>query len=228
VKIRDRRESDTEALRLAERVHELDGYPPYLPDGDYRALLFGHGALGAWVADIDGAAVGQVTLHLRTARAAMALAADALGAPAHRLGVVARLLVSPDHRQQGSGAELLFAAARAAVDRGLFPMLDVAVTLPSAVALYERCGWGLAGDVTALLPNGPLAEHVYIAPEWLRPARDTRPDGGPRRWDGPPIDAWEPWSPLDVTAAMADSSACWVVVGGRPGRWPSEPPPRGP
>src|SRR5436309_8813872 len=67
VLVRERRDSDAAALiEIAARVHALDGYPPYLPDDDYSVLLFGHETMSAWVAEIDGRPVGQVTLHPRT------------------------------------------------------------------------------------------------------------------------------------------------------------------
>lgn len=34
------------------------------------------------------------------------------------------------------------------------------------------------------------------------------------QWDGPPIEAWEPWSPDQVNRRLKDVSAPWAVVGG--------------
>ena len=33
-------------------------------------------------------------------------------------------------------------------------------------------------------------------------------------WDGPPLDAWEPWAPEQVAHALAGVDAPWCVVGG--------------
>lgn len=178
--LRARRDADADALlRIAERVHALDGYPPYLPNGDLFLLLFRHETLGAWVVEADGEPVGQVALHPRTGRPAMAMAADALGVQAEQLGVVARLFVSPDHRRQGTAKALLETAAHAAVDRGMFPILDVATHLDAAVALYDRSGWIRAGEVGVALPSGEvLEEFVYLAPPALRPTTAEKRKGG--------------------------------------------------
>jgi len=63
------------SLKIAERVHAIDGYPPYLPDDDFRAFLLGHETLGAWVIEVAGEPVGQVALHPRSGAPTMALAA---------------------------------------------------------------------------------------------------------------------------------------------------------
>ncbi len=157
-------------LKIAERVHAIDGYPPYLPDDDFRAFLLGHETLGAWVIEVAGEPVGQVALHPRTGAPAMALASEVLGVEVQRLGVVARLLVSPDHRRLGAARTLLEMAAGAAVERQLVPILDVATHFRVAIALYEHCGWIRAGEVEVWLPSGQaLREYVYVAPATLRP-----------------------------------------------------------
>jgi len=49
--VRERCEADAAVLpRISERVHALDGYPPYLPNGDLRVLLFAtrRSGLGSW------------------------------------------------------------------------------------------------------------------------------------------------------------------------------------
>lgn len=164
--VRPRRDADADALlRIAKRVHALDGYPPYLPSEDVRAFLFSEAPLGAWVVVVNGEPIGQVTLHPRTSQPAMALAIEALAINTDQLAVVARLLVSPYHRRRGAARALLGTAARAAVDRGWWPILDVATTLHAAIALYERCGWSRVGEVDVVLPTGAaIREVVYLAP----------------------------------------------------------------
>lgn len=164
--VRPRRAADAAALlRIAERVHALDCYPPYLPSGDVHAFLFSEEPLGAWVVVVDGEPIGQVVLHPRTSQPAMALAVETLAVDADQLAVVARLLVSPDHRRRGAAKALLDAAARAAVDRGLIPILDVAAKFAGAIAVYERCGWIRAGEVDVVLPTGAaMREVVFLAP----------------------------------------------------------------
>jgi GNAT superfamily N-acetyltransferase len=84
----------------------------------------------------------------------MALASEVLGVEVQRLGVVARLLVSPDHRRLGAARTLLEMAAGAGVERQLVPILDVATHFRAAIALYEHCGWIRAGEVEVWLPSG--------------------------------------------------------------------------
>jgi GNAT superfamily N-acetyltransferase len=169
--VRPRQESDADGLiAIAKLVHEQDGYPPYLPGGDFEALLFERETLDAWVVDIDDHVVGQVALHPRTGRRAMELAEEALGVPAERLGVVARLFVTPPCRGMGVGRALLETAAGEATARGLHPILDVATHLQDAVRLYERCGWVRAGEVTLQFPDGTtLNEFVYLASPLFHP-----------------------------------------------------------
>ena len=169
--VRPRRESDARGLvAIARIVHAADGYPPYLPGGNFKILLFEHETLGAWVVEIDGRVVGQVALHARTGQRAMDLAISVLGVPPERLGVVARLLVAPRCRRMGVGRALLETAAGAAAARNLYPILDVAKHLQSAIALYERYEWVCAGEVLVDFPDGTtLKEFVYLAPPSLRP-----------------------------------------------------------
>ena len=149
---------------LAHLVHQHDGYPPRRAD-DLRAFLATPGALGAWVAELDDEVVGQVALHSTSSPEVIAVAVGALASPADALGVVARLLVHPEARRRGVGAALLETAIDAARERGLTPILDVAVEFDAAVRLYERSGWTRIGTVTVHLPDAePLEELVYRAP----------------------------------------------------------------
>lgn len=169
--VRERQARDeSQLLEIAQLVHEQDGYPRHLPDSNYRNFLFGHDALGAWVAEDEGCVIGQVALHPRSSAAVMDFAAHALGQPEHRLGVVARLLVDPNRRRLGAGAELLARAAGASMALGRWPILDVVQDLASAVLLYERRGWVRLGAVTVTFRGGvTVEEYVYLAPVALRP-----------------------------------------------------------
>jgi GNAT superfamily N-acetyltransferase len=163
--IRERREEDvTACTRLAQLVHDLDGYPPYL-SGELRDFMQSPDAIGAWVAEFDGDIVGHVALHARSSDAVMGLASAASGHPPGRFGVVARLLVSPAARQGGVGRALLRTATVHAVELGLYPVLDVVTRFLPAIALYESCGWIRAGVVTIPLPDGTsVDEFVYLGP----------------------------------------------------------------
>lgn len=165
VVVRPRVDADLDAcVDLAGVVRALDGYPPYLPGG-LREFLATPGALGAWVAEVDGALVGHVALHPDSSAPVMALAAEATGLPAARLAVVARLLVAPDARRQGLGSRLLGTAAAAARGQDRCPILDVVERFTPAHALYERAGWRRVGTVVVALADGTsIDEAVYVGP----------------------------------------------------------------
>jgi GNAT superfamily N-acetyltransferase len=149
-------------VAVAERVHDRDGYPFFLPT-DLRTFLVSPDAYRAWVAERSGVVLGHVALHPRSSDLVMALASETLRRPVDELAVVARLLVAPDARGSGAGRALLEVAAEDARTRGLWPVLDVATDLRAAVALYDASGWICAGAVT--VPLGPalsLDELVYL------------------------------------------------------------------
>jgi len=164
--VRTRTEADLNAcVQLAVVVHRVDGYPPYLP-GDLRSFVASPGVIEAWVAERNGEIVGHVALHGRSSDAVMALAAGVTGRPPDRIGVVARLFVAPAAREDGVGGLLLGTAASAAVELGLWPILDVAAQFDAAISLYEKCGWRCAGRVTVHFGDATsLDEVVYVAPD---------------------------------------------------------------
>jgi GNAT superfamily N-acetyltransferase len=164
VYVRERQPADEQTLvTIAEAVHVRDGYPHHLQKHDYRSFLFGHEALGAWVAEDADGLVGQVALHSRSSAPVMQLASAVSGHPPEALAVVARLLVDPRHRRNGAGRALLARAAEEAVSRRLVPIIDVVVDLAAAITLYERCGWIRAGTVTvAFRGGGSVEEYVYL------------------------------------------------------------------
>ncbi|MCA1694983.1 MAG: hypothetical protein LC749_09730 [Actinobacteria bacterium] len=60
--VRARNDDDLDrCVEIACAVRRLDGYPPHLP-GDLRAFIAGP-EIGAWVADLDGEAIGYFALH---------------------------------------------------------------------------------------------------------------------------------------------------------------------
>lgn len=147
--------------RLVRAAHHHDRYPVYL-GGSARSFLCHPAALSAWVAERDNTVAGHVALHRVTSKAVMALACDRLNVTAGQIGVVARLLVSPQQRGQGAGRKLLTTAANEAQARRLCPVLDVDMNLTAAIALYERAGWQRIGETTINLPDGTsLHEAVY-------------------------------------------------------------------
>ncbi|HXQ44359.1 MAG TPA: GNAT family N-acetyltransferase [Acidimicrobiales bacterium] len=173
--VRERVDVDLDrCVAIAVLVHDLDGYPPYLPT-DLRAFVAAPDAYGAWVVEKAGEIVGHVALHRGSSPAVLAVAGEALSRPVDRLGVVARLFVDPSARRSGVGETLLDVASRQAVARGLWPVLDVATQLEGAIRLYERCGWSRAGAVTVRLGDRfTLDEFVYLGPH--RPEDDPTPE----------------------------------------------------
>jgi GNAT superfamily N-acetyltransferase len=162
--IRPRAHADREAvISVATSVRDVDGYPEYLRDDDFDRFLFGHDALAAWVAECDGQIVGQVALHPRTTREAMALASACLDRAEDELAAVARLIVDPSHRRRGVARLLLDAAVAETTRLGRSPLLDVATRYSGAINLYEANGWVRVGEVVVPLPNGEdFHEFVYV------------------------------------------------------------------
>jgi GNAT superfamily N-acetyltransferase len=166
VQIRERRDSDRDAIReLAQAVHTNDNYPVYL-GGDLLSFIVFPGAIGAWVADRDGIVVGHVALHARSSsEAVMAMAETATGLPAAQLAVVARLLVAPTERREGIGRLLLRAATERSMQLGLWPILDVVAQSEAPIRLYENAGWTSVGKVTVTFgQSGPIDELVFLGP----------------------------------------------------------------
>lgn len=162
--IRERTEADHDAiLAVVAAVRELDGYPPFESDDGYRDFLFGSPPLAAWVAEIGGKVAGHVALHEGSLAKTWAVAKRALGRQT-RLGVVARLVVSPAARGQHLGGALLQVATDEARARGLAPILDTVSRLEHAVALYERSGWTRIGEFAFPLDGQDLTVYVYAAP----------------------------------------------------------------
>ncbi len=168
MEVRARTETDlADCRRLAEDVHEQDGYPVYVPD-DLLSFIAAPDAMAAWVAVQGSEVVGHVVLRPGTFGAVIDLAVRMTGLPATSLGVVARLLVSPNVRRLGVGRSLLDVAARYAMQLGLRPILDVVDRHESAIKLYERSGWTRAGEVTVNFGPHVVKEFVFIGPELRR------------------------------------------------------------
>lgn len=165
IHLRPRADADLEACeQLALRVLESDGYPPAVPN-DLGRLVQSPEALAAFVALREGHVVGHVCVNPLSSPAVMELATRELRADESQLAVVARLLVSGDHRRAGIGQALLRAAAGYARSLERQPILDVATHFHAAIALYERCGWRRIGMVTAHVgSDDPIDEFVYAAP----------------------------------------------------------------
>jgi len=164
--IRARTDDDLDAcIRIAEAVQKLDGYPIHLP-ASYEVFVASPGALDAWVATgDDGEILGHVALHPHSTPESIGLACEYLRVAPSSLGVIARLFVAPEARRAGVARALLDTATAAARARGLLPVLDVAVTLLGAIALYEQSGWQRIGRVTVHFSNGEALDELVFIPE---------------------------------------------------------------
>jgi len=163
--IRPRTDTDLDACeRIVRAVHALDRYPPYLPDGNYRGVVDTPDVLAAWVA-VDGEQVlGHVAVHATTMPETIELATKSLGLSAEQLGVVARLFVAPEARRRGVARTLLDHATDETRARGLVPVLDTALYLDAANALYERAGWTRLGETVVQAGGETFGIYVYAAP----------------------------------------------------------------
>ncbi len=162
VEHRERRDDDLDELvTVAARVHAVDHYPIFLPDGDFAWFLTRPTPVAAWVAVRDERIVGHVALNAETSGPVMRLAAELV--PERRVAYVARLLVDPDARRQGVGRRLLEQAARAAAELGDLLMLDVVdtPTAAAAISLYRREGWNEVGRVKF---DADVDELVFCGP----------------------------------------------------------------
>ena len=166
--LRSREPRDVAAcVDLLARVQTRDGYPRHLSGTLSDFLVAGH-ETGAWVCEVDGMVTGHVALHSAAGDPVLDLAQQATGLPAGALAVVARLLVSPDHRRQGIGRALLDLATRHARDGGRRAVLDVVTDAAGApaAALYERAGWTTAGTMTLHFQDGcSLPVMAWLSPE---------------------------------------------------------------
>jgi ribosomal protein S18 acetylase RimI-like enzyme len=81
------------------------------------------------------------------------------------IGVVSRLMVSPDARGRGLGRRLLTVATAEARRRGMLSALDVVTSYAAAIAMYEAEGWQRIGRIAIPMPNGErVDEYVYVPP----------------------------------------------------------------
>lgn len=166
MEIRERRDHDLDDLvAIAARVHASDGYPMFLPDGDFVRFLVRPSPLAAWVAVREQQLVGHVVLNDTATEQVMQLVAG--DQPARPAVYVARLFVDPGARRLGVGRQLLEHARGVASDMGRAAHLDVVDTpgAAPAICLYRCDGWEEIGRVRFdLLGGGEIDELVFRAP----------------------------------------------------------------
>jgi ribosomal protein S18 acetylase RimI-like enzyme len=149
--IRPVRESDTDAL-VRMRVHagwEVDRVPGWI-----AASL--EGSRPTWVAELDGEAIGMVSLELEDP--------DPEVADGRTVAAVASLSVLPHVGRRGVGRALTLFVEQEAWGRGVRVLtLNTRPTNRAALALYESLGyrwwkeqarpWGLAAFLRKSLPQ---------------------------------------------------------------------------
>ncbi|WP_125777879.1 GNAT family N-acetyltransferase [Antribacter gilvus] len=160
--IRHRTEADLPVLaEILVRVHALDGYPVE-GVGDPEAWLRHPRELRSWTAEVDGRLVGQVTLTSATPDDdAARVWRERTGGSTNELAIPVRLFADPRHRGSGAGRALMTAAVDHARRLGLAVAFDVMLKDRAAVALYERMGAVLLGEVEHV-HSGGLTEAAAV------------------------------------------------------------------
>lgn len=162
--IRARQDSDLPALCAALRaVHVTDAYPSVWP-ADPAAFVAPPG-LGAWVAELGGVPVGQVTL--REPGEPPPDWVTSAGLEASEIAVLSRLFVAPAAQGQGLARALFRAAWAGARALGRRAILDVHTASVGPIRLYETEGWVRVATLDAPWqdPDGTSPRmHVYRAP----------------------------------------------------------------
>lgn len=145
-------------------THTEDGYPRYRHD--WAQFLASPSETAAWVAELDGEIVGHVAVHQSGDEPTFPLARQATGRPPERLGVLARLMISPRARRRGLARGLIETATAYADEHDLRLVLDVLQETGDAIQLYERLGWRRLGELILPLDGWPdLQLWVYLSPE---------------------------------------------------------------
>lgn len=161
-RIRERTDEDLDELgTILTRVHAEDGYPV---EGvaSPRAWLTDPGFLRSWVAERDGALLGQVSLAAPEEAETIALWRERTERDIDEVAVLARLFVSPEARGLGTGEALTRAVMEHAREHDTALVLDVMAKDRAAIRLYERLGWERLGDIVHAFDGYPGAPaHCY-------------------------------------------------------------------
>ncbi|MGH1561137.1 N-acetyltransferase family protein [Mumia sp. DW29H23] len=160
--VRPRESGDVPALvAILGQVHAQDRYPIVGDHVEAGWLLEPDGP--AWVAELDGAVVGQAALQ----PGADPVSAEALGAEPGAVLTLARFFVSPEARGSGAARMLLDAVEAYARGAGRPLALEVVAHNEAARAVYTRRGWTPLGSYPARWfgPDGPAYEaYRFVLP----------------------------------------------------------------
>jgi GNAT superfamily N-acetyltransferase len=148
-------------VQSLREVHAADGYPSRWPE-DPAAWLAPSRLAEAWVAtdpssrngrradDADGCPIGSIAGHIGAVVGVdEPMFTDATRRPPAQLVKASMLFVTPSARGRGVAVELMAAFTDYAHRHELCPVLDVVEDGTSAIKLYERLGWRLAGRQAA-------------------------------------------------------------------------------
>lgn len=166
IKIRPRTATDLPQLgRILREVHRLDGYPV---EGvtDPADWLETPGLLGSWVATINGAIIGQVSLNKPAPGDAVAeIATESLSLPIENLAILGRLFIGPNGRGYSLGRKLSMTATAFANTKGRRAILEVMLKDRAAIRTYEGLSWVKLRDLTHVFGSvGQEPAAVYAAP----------------------------------------------------------------
>jgi GNAT superfamily N-acetyltransferase len=153
--IRPRVAADVETLApVLQAVHVNDQWPKCAPD-DWARWMVVANENAAWVAEVDGRAVGHISLQSPPMNELMLpFWEEALGVALDQMIEITRFFLSPDHRGIGAGKALFAQAQQEARARGLSPVLYTGAIDVAAQQTYERSGWRRAGEAPETLPDG--------------------------------------------------------------------------
>ncbi|SKC82574.1 GNAT family N-acetyltransferase [Krasilnikoviella flava] len=148
VVVRDRTSADLPALaEVLAAQQPASGYPHRWPlPFPVEEFVVRPDEERAWVAEIDGAVVGHVSVTAVPDDRFGAIWSAGAGRPVHELSCVSVLFVGPEAQGRGVGGALLDVAVAHAHTRGRTPVLDVDDRDGVAHAVYLHRGWRVVGE----------------------------------------------------------------------------------
>ncbi|MCK9793811.1 GNAT family N-acetyltransferase [Isoptericola sp. 4D.3] len=148
VVLRERRPGDLPALVEALAAQQpSSGYPHRWPlPFPVEDFLVRPDEEVAWVAEVEGRAVGHVSVTSVPDDRYGAIWSAGAGRPVAELGCVSVLFVGPQAQGRGVGGALLDVAVAHLRDQGRTPVLDVDDRDGVAHAVYLHRGWRVVGE----------------------------------------------------------------------------------
>jgi GNAT superfamily N-acetyltransferase len=160
-----RRYEHSDADDVLDLVASLAGqpYPGELAGGTHasrRRWLTRKTPHASWVGIRDDRVIAHVQVN--TPGSDLALVAATHPHTASRpILEIARLMVHPAARRQGTGTRMLETASSWAREQGAHPALVVSEYLRGATASYERAGWVRIGETRSLISQDMLIAYAH-------------------------------------------------------------------